>query len=222
MHTCRICRRLHILLPPLLVQTTESAMDIFKENSTLSKKQPDPIICVICPWSILLSAEGNLSFQNNASQTEAIPFSAPELLHRQNKNQRIGLMKVRKISMLVYSLGMTLYWSADYQVPPNQSLQLSDQLHSLLLTLCEDLPHKRLSPESILEVCEAHQKESSSSPANTYIKKMVQFVVGSVSEVGTILLLNNLLFTVRLSELQVQKLDFYKSFLWLITVFNLY
>ncbi|XP_031463569.1 FERM and PDZ domain-containing protein 2 [Phasianus colchicus] len=138
----------------------------------------DPIICVICPWSILLSAEGNLSFQNNASQTEAIPFSAPELLHRQNKNQRIGLMK-----MLVYSLGMTLYWSADYQVPPNQSLQLSDQLHSLLLTLCEDLPHKRLSPESILEVCEAHQKESSSSPANTYIKKMVQFVVGSVSEV---------------------------------------
>nr|XP_047925213.1 FERM and PDZ domain-containing protein 2 isoform X2 [Anser cygnoides] len=138
----------------------------------------DPAICVLCPWSVLLSAEGNLSFQNNASQTEAIPFSAPELLHRQNKNQRIGLPK-----MLVYSLGMTLYWSADYQVPPNQSLQLSDQLHSLLLTLCEDLPHKRLSPESILEACEAHQKESSSLPVNFYVKKMVQFVVGSVSEV---------------------------------------
>ncbi|NXC45959.1 FRPD2 protein, partial [Penelope pileata] len=142
----------------------------------------DPAICVVCPWSVLLSAEGNLSFQNNASQTEAIPFSAPELLHRQNKNQRIGLTK-----MLVYSLGMTLYWSADYQVPPNQAsntnIFLSDQLHSLLLTLCEDLPHKRLSPESILEACEAHQKESSSLPANIYIKKMVQFVVGNVSEV---------------------------------------
>ncbi|NXI68684.1 FRPD2 protein, partial [Anseranas semipalmata] len=154
----------------------------------------DPAISVLCPWSVILSAEGTLSFQNNASQTEAIPFSAPELLHRQNKNQRIGLTK-----MLVYSLGMTLYWSADYQVPPNQanhcemspnctsmltqSLQLSDQLHSLLLTLCEDLPHKRLSPESILEACEAHQKESSSLPVNVYIKKMVQFVVGSVSEV---------------------------------------
>ncbi|XP_054019632.1 FERM and PDZ domain-containing protein 2 [Dryobates pubescens] len=84
--------------------------------------------------------------------------------------------------MLVYSLGMTLYWSADYQVPPNQSLQLSDQLHMLLLTLCEDLPHKRLSPESILEACEVHQKESASLPANVYIKKMVQFAVGSVSE----------------------------------------
>ncbi|NXL04279.1 FRPD2 protein, partial [Mesembrinibis cayennensis] len=142
----------------------------------------DPAICVICPWSVLLSAEGSLSFQNNASQMEAVPFSAPELLHRQSKTHRIRLTK-----MLVYSLGMTLYWSADYQVPPNQAsntnIFLSDQLHTLLLTLCEDLPHKRLSPESILEACEAHQKESASLPANVYIKKMVQFAVGSVSEV---------------------------------------
>ncbi|KFW85921.1 FERM and PDZ domain-containing protein 2, partial [Manacus vitellinus] len=145
----------------------------------------DPAICVICPWSVLLSAEGNLSFQNNASQTEALPFSPPELLHRQSKNQRFGLTK-----MLVYSLGMTLYWSADYQVPPNQAsntnccfLLFCDQLHTLLLTLCEDLPHKRFSPESILEACEAHQKESASLPANVYVKKMVQFALGSVSEV---------------------------------------
>ncbi|XP_071604901.1 FERM and PDZ domain-containing protein 2 isoform X3 [Heliangelus exortis] len=138
----------------------------------------DPAIYVICPWSVLLSAEGNLSFKTNASQMEAIPFSAPELLHRQSKNQLFGLTK-----MLVYSLGMTLYWSVDFQVPPNQSLQLSDQLHMLLLMLCEDLPHKRVSPESILEACEAHQKEFAPLPANVYIKKMVQFAVGSVNEV---------------------------------------
>ncbi|NWJ11103.1 FRPD2 protein, partial [Crypturellus undulatus] len=142
----------------------------------------DPTIWVICPWSVLLSAEGNLSFQNHASQSEAVPFSAPELLHGPSKNKHIGLTK-----MLVYSLGMTCYWSADYQVPPNQasnlSIFLSDQLHSLLLTLCEDLPHRRLPPESILEACEAHQKESYSLPANVYIKKMVQLVLGSVSEV---------------------------------------
>uniref|UniRef100_A0A8C0VB03 FERM and PDZ domain containing 2 n=1 Tax=Cyanistes caeruleus TaxID=156563 RepID=A0A8C0VB03_CYACU len=137
----------------------------------------DPAIYVICPWSVLLSTEGNLFFQNNASQTEAAPFSAPELLHSPRKKQHFGLTK-----MLVYSLGMTLYWSADYQVPPNQSLQLSDQLHTLLLTLCEDLPHRRLSPESILEACEAHQKESASLPPKFCIKKMVQFAVGSVSE----------------------------------------
>lgn len=72
-----------------------------------------------------------------------------------------------------------------------QSLQLSDQLHTLLLTLCEDLPHRRLSPESILEACEAHQKESASLPAKFYIKRMVQFAVGSVSEVSTTLILQS-------------------------------
>lgn len=72
-----------------------------------------------------------------------------------------------------------------------QSLQLSDQLHTLLLTLCEDLPHRRLSPESILDACEAHQKESAFLPAKFYIKRMVQFAVGSVSEVSTTLILQS-------------------------------
>ncbi|NXF41222.1 FRPD2 protein, partial [Nyctibius bracteatus] len=156
----------------------------------LEELHKDPAIHVICPWSVLLSAEGNLFFQNNASQMEAVPFSAPELLHKQSKKQHIGLTK-----MLVYSLGMTLYWSVDYQVPPNQAsninISLSDQLHTLLLMLCEDLPHKRLSPESILEAYEAHQKESASLPANVYIKKMVQFAVGSVSEVERVVTEDN-------------------------------
>ncbi|XP_067390587.1 FERM and PDZ domain-containing protein 2 [Emydura macquarii macquarii] len=141
----------------------------------------DPLIHVICPWSMVLSAGGSLSFQDNVSHPEAAPFRAPELLHGQSKNKHAGLMK-----MLVYSLGMTLYWSADYQVPPNQSLQLSDQLHGLLLMLCEDLPHKRLSPQSILEACEVHQKESSSSPPRVYIQGMVTSVVGSITEVDQV------------------------------------
>ncbi|XP_074855678.1 FERM and PDZ domain-containing protein 2 [Carettochelys insculpta] len=137
----------------------------------------EPLVRVICPWSMVLSATGSLSFHDNVSHPEAAPFRAPELLHGQNKNKHAGVTK-----MLVYSLGMTLYWSADYQVPPNQSLPLSDQLHALLLTLCEDLPYKRLSPESILEACEVHQKESSSSPASVYIQRMVKFVLGSITE----------------------------------------
>ncbi|NWY64251.1 FRPD2 protein, partial [Erithacus rubecula] len=166
----------------LYLSTMELLEDLHKDSA----------ICVICPWSVLLSTEGNLFFQNNASHIEAAPFSPPELLHRPSKNQHFGLTK-----MLVYSLGMTLYWSADYQVPPNQASNtnilcfllfwLSDQLHTLLLTLCEDLPHRRLSPESILEACEAHQKESAPLPAKFYIKKMVQFAVGSASEVEQVL-----------------------------------
>ncbi|EMP27044.1 FERM and PDZ domain-containing protein 2 [Chelonia mydas] len=116
----------------------------------------DPLIHVICPWSMVLSARGSLSFQDNVSHPEAAPFRAPELLHGQNKNKHVGLTK---------------------------SLQLSDQLHALLLKLCEDLPYKRLSPESIMEACEVHQKESSSSPASVYIQRMVKCVLGSITEV---------------------------------------
>uniref|UniRef100_A0A7M4DVB1 FERM and PDZ domain containing 2 n=1 Tax=Crocodylus porosus TaxID=8502 RepID=A0A7M4DVB1_CROPO len=130
----------------------------------------DAIISVICPGSVLLSAGGGLSFQDNTSQSEIALFCAPELLHKTKH-------------VLVYSLGMTLYWAADYQIPPSQSLQMSNQLHNLLLTLCEDQPHKRLSPESILEACIEHQKESSSSPAAFYIKGLVKLVLGSITEV---------------------------------------
>ncbi|XP_077678953.1 FERM and PDZ domain-containing protein 2 [Eretmochelys imbricata] len=162
---------------PLEEEEIWALLHLATEN-LLQDLPKDPLIHVICPWSMVLSARGSLSFQDNVSHPEAAPFRAPELLHGQNKNKHVGLTK-----MLVYSLGMTLCWSADYQVPPNQSLQLSDQLHTLLLKLCEDLPHKRLSPESILEACEVHQKESSSSPASFYIQRMVKCVLGSITEV---------------------------------------
>uniref|UniRef100_A0A8C4VYR0 FERM and PDZ domain containing 2 n=1 Tax=Gopherus evgoodei TaxID=1825980 RepID=A0A8C4VYR0_9SAUR len=162
---------------PLEEEDIWALLHLGTEN-LLQDLHKDPHNHVICPWSMVLSARGSLSFQDNMSHQEAAPFRAPELLQGQSENKHVGLTK-----MLVYSLGMTLYWSADYQVPPNQSLQLSDQLHALLLKLCEDLPHKRLSPESILEACEVHQKESSSSPASVYIQRMVKFVLGSITEV---------------------------------------
>uniref|UniRef100_A0ABM5FZW2 FERM and PDZ domain-containing protein 2 isoform X3 n=1 Tax=Pogona vitticeps TaxID=103695 RepID=A0ABM5FZW2_9SAUR len=132
---------------------------------------------IICPWSVLLSTEGTLSFRDNISQTNLAPFKAPEILCDHNIIKHCGLTE-----MLVYSLGMTLYWSADYQIPASQPLQLSDELHTVLLMLCEDLPQKRLSLESILETCEAHQMQSQ-FPANVLIQKLVESAFESIKEV---------------------------------------
>ncbi|XP_025069332.1 FERM and PDZ domain-containing protein 2 isoform X1 [Alligator sinensis] len=151
------------------------ALLLLATEQLLKDLHKDHIISVICPGSVLLSAGGGLSFQDNASHSEIALFCAPELLH---KTKHVGITQV-----LLYSLGMTLYWAADYQIPPSQSLQMSNQLHNLLLTLCEDQPHRRLSPESILEACIEHQKESSSSPAAIYIKGLVRLVLGSITEV---------------------------------------
>ncbi|XP_054238666.1 FERM and PDZ domain-containing protein 2 [Indicator indicator] len=158
----------------LYLATVHLLEDLHKENSK-SKLFPKEQGARLQGWqSRGYASQGPVPQYRNKASRAGLGLTA------ENSSPPHKFVVIRQ--MLVYSLGMTLYWSADYQVPPNQSLQLSDQLHMLLLTLCEDLPHKRLSPESILEACEAHQKESASLPASIYIKKMVQFAVGNVSE----------------------------------------
>uniref|UniRef100_A0A8C6KTF0 Uncharacterized protein n=1 Tax=Nothobranchius furzeri TaxID=105023 RepID=A0A8C6KTF0_NOTFU len=78
--------------------------------------------------------------------------------------------------MLVYSLGMTLYWSVDFHLPPNQPVQLSDHLNSLLLSMCEDLAHRRLNLTSILEACESQHKTSNLLAPTKVIKQLVEEV----------------------------------------------
>lgn len=41
-----------------------------------------------------------------------------------------------------------------------QPVQLSDHLNSLLLSMCEDLAHRRITLTSILEACESQHKAS--------------------------------------------------------------
>uniref|UniRef100_A0A673WNU0 KIND domain-containing protein n=1 Tax=Salmo trutta TaxID=8032 RepID=A0A673WNU0_SALTR len=87
--------------------------------------------------------------------------------------------------MLVYSLGMTLYWSVDYHLPQNQPVQLSDHLNSLLVSMCEDLAHRRVNLNSILESCESQHKASLLPPPNRVIRQLVEDVIHeavSVSE----------------------------------------
>ncbi|EHH64689.1 PDZ domain-containing protein 5C [Macaca fascicularis] len=113
---------------------------------------------VVCPWSALLSATGNLSFQGHVSHIEAAPFKAPELLQGQ---------------------------SEDEQPDASQPLQLREPLHSILLTMCEDQPHRRCTLQSVLEACRVHEKEVSvyPAPAGLHIRKLAGLVLGTISEV---------------------------------------
>ncbi|XP_041518966.1 FERM and PDZ domain-containing protein 2-like [Microtus oregoni] len=135
---------------------------------------------VICPWSLLLSAAGSLSFQDHVSHIEAAPFKAPELLQGPNEDEQSEASQ-----MHVYSLGMTLYWSAGYRVPPNQPLQLREPVHSLLLAMCEDQPQRRRPLQAVLEACRVHQEEVAvyPAPASLHISRLVGLVLGTISEV---------------------------------------
>uniref|UniRef100_H3BCA3 Uncharacterized protein n=1 Tax=Latimeria chalumnae TaxID=7897 RepID=H3BCA3_LATCH len=135
----------------------------------------------ISPWSVFLSLNGGLSFGSATYDNEIYAFTAPEIHQGRVASSYLSVEK-----MHVYSLGMTLYWCADYQVPQNQPVQLSDTLNSLLLSMCEDLPHRRLNLKTVLDACETHQKGSCFLSSGTYIRKLVETVLGGVTEMEEI------------------------------------
>ncbi|KAM8911618.1 LOW QUALITY PROTEIN: FERM and PDZ domain-containing protein 2-like [Lycaon pictus] len=146
----------------------------------LEDLREDSLDYVICPWSALLSAAGSLSFQDHVSHIEAAPFKAPELLQGQSGDEQPDASQ-----MHVYALGMTLYWSAGFHVPQNQPLRLREPLHSILLTMCENQPSRRLPLQSVLEACRVHREEMAVYPAsaNVHVRQLATLVLSTISEV---------------------------------------
>ncbi|KAM3605890.1 uncharacterized protein V6R79_006675 [Siganus canaliculatus] len=163
----------------LLLGSAESLVDV-------SYKGLNSMCNIISPTSLLLSATGTLAFKNCGLSEEASTFTAPEMLQGRASSTKPAIER-----MLVYSLGMTLYWSVDFQLPQNQPVQLSDHLNSLLLSMCEDLPHRRINLNSILESCESQHKASILPSPTKVIRQLVEEVFhepmdhGSVSDSTT-------------------------------------
>ncbi|XP_072138668.1 FERM and PDZ domain-containing protein 2 [Mobula birostris] len=153
----------------LLLQASEVLQEKAVEDA--------PFSYIICPWSVLLSMSGEVSFRSNASGGDVYTFTAPEILQGRPSSSQLAIEK-----MHVYSLGMTLYWAADYQLPEAQPIQLSDQLNQLLLRMCEDLPNKRVSLETVLHIGKAYWQSSGGPPTSTSLRKLVQLVVGNTAE----------------------------------------
>uniref|UniRef100_A0A8C1YFX1 KIND domain-containing protein n=1 Tax=Cyprinus carpio TaxID=7962 RepID=A0A8C1YFX1_CYPCA len=143
----------------LLLGSAESLLDLSYKGHNICN--------IITPASLLLSATGTLAFKNCAVTDEVCAFTAPEMLQGRAISTKL---------IIIYSLGMTLYWSVDYHLPQNQPIQLSDSLNCLVLSMCEDMAHRRANLNSILEVCESHHKASLLPPPNKVIKQLVEDV----------------------------------------------
>ncbi|XP_062331496.1 tyrosine-protein phosphatase non-receptor type 13 isoform X2 [Osmerus eperlanus] len=148
----------------LLLGTVEALLDI-------SCKGPGNMCSVLSPGSVLLSANGGFAFKSNARSEDLVSFTAPEVQQGQAASSKTATEK-----MVVYSLGMTLFWSVDYHVPQNQPVQLSEHLNSLLLSMCEDVDHRRADLLTVLETSELHHKASLLPPPERLIKQLVEDV----------------------------------------------
>ncbi|XP_058289071.1 tyrosine-protein phosphatase non-receptor type 13 isoform X11 [Hylobates moloch] len=158
----------------VLNQSAESLQELFRK---VSLADPAALGFVISPWSLLLLPSGSVSFTDeNISNQDLRAFTAPEVLQNQSLT---SLSDVEKIH--VYSLGMTLYWGADYEVPQSQPIKLGDHLNSMLLGMCEDVIYARVSVRTVLDACSAHIRNSNCAPSFSYVKHLVKLVLGNLS-----------------------------------------
>ncbi|XP_070846688.1 FERM and PDZ domain-containing protein 2 [Chaetodon trifascialis] len=148
----------------LLLATTEALLDI-------SKKGSGNMCSMLSPGSVLLSANGSLAFKSCARYEDVASFTAPEVQQGHIASTRTAAEK-----MVVYSLGMTLYWCIDYHLPQNQPVHLSAELEGLLLSMCEDMMVRRTDLLTVLEACELHHKASMLPPAERLIRQLVEDV----------------------------------------------
>ncbi|XP_025958556.2 tyrosine-protein phosphatase non-receptor type 13 isoform X2 [Dromaius novaehollandiae] len=157
----------------ILNQSAESLQELFR------KAEPTALGFIISPWSLLLLPSGSVSFTDeNVSEQDLRAFTAPEVLQNQSLS---SLADVEKIH--IYSLGMTLFWGADHEVPQSQPIKLGDHLNSILLGMCEDVVYARVSVRTVLDACSAHIRNSNCAPSFSYVKQLVRLVLGSLSAV---------------------------------------
>nr|XP_055153049.1 tyrosine-protein phosphatase non-receptor type 13 isoform X9 [Symphalangus syndactylus] len=158
----------------VLNQSAESLQELFRK---VSLADPAALGFIISPWSLLLLPSGSVSFTDeNISNQDLRAFTAPEVLQNQSLT---SLSDVEKIH--IYSLGMTLYWGADYEVPQSQPIKLGDHLNSMLLGMCEDVIYARVSVRTVLDACSAHIRNSNCAPSFSYVKHLVKLVLGNLS-----------------------------------------
>ncbi|XP_019060495.1 tyrosine-protein phosphatase non-receptor type 13 isoform X14 [Fukomys damarensis] len=158
----------------VLNQSAESLQELFRK---VSIADPAALGFIISPSSLLLLPSGSVSFTDeNISSQDLRAFTAPEVLQNQSLT---SLSDVEKIH--IYSLGMTLYWGADHEVPQSQPIKLGDHLNSILLGMCEDIIYARVSVRTVLDACSAHIRNSNCAPSFAYVKQLVKLVLGSLS-----------------------------------------
>uniref|UniRef100_A0A673HXA3 Tyrosine-protein phosphatase non-receptor type 20 n=1 Tax=Sinocyclocheilus rhinocerous TaxID=307959 RepID=A0A673HXA3_9TELE len=159
----------------VLNQSAESLHELLRRGST----DPSVLGFIISPWSLLLMPSGNISFTDeNVTQKDLRAFTPPEVLEGLNLSSLSDMEK-----MHVYSLGMTLFWGADYEIPQSQPMKLGEHLNRVLLNMCDDSTLTRLSVRSVLDTCGAHIRNSDCDPSFSYVRRLVRLVLGSLSQV---------------------------------------
>ncbi|XP_028396908.1 tyrosine-protein phosphatase non-receptor type 13-like [Dendronephthya gigantea] len=128
---------------------------------------------VISPDTLVLSHFGHVKISKHIGRekTKNPTYRAPELNSR-NVSPSDGAVE----KMYVYSLGMTLYFAAEYALNKSKMGHLSVSLGNLLLSMCEELAKSRYSLRQVLAACGSKYGDCFYSKI---IKRLVVLVLGN-------------------------------------------
>uniref|UniRef100_A0A8C2WU68 FERM and PDZ domain containing 2 n=1 Tax=Cyclopterus lumpus TaxID=8103 RepID=A0A8C2WU68_CYCLU len=119
---------------------------------------------IISPSSLLLSATGTLAFKNCGLSDDVSTFTAPEMLQGPVFSKSVPSRS--HTSIVIMSL----------HSHSSQPVQLSDHLNNLLLSMCEDQAHRRVTLNTILEACESQHKATILPSPTKVIRQLVEEV----------------------------------------------
>lgn len=128
----------------LLCLSSEALQDVFLSGKVWEKGYG---LFTITPESLLLCFSGKVKF-SLSSAIQDRSFTAPETYARKNPPSGSALEKI-----CVYSLGMTLYHAAEYEVPVGKPISVSDTLENVLLSMCEEAAQARYPLVQVIKVC---------------------------------------------------------------------
>uniref|UniRef100_H2YEK6 KIND domain-containing protein n=1 Tax=Ciona savignyi TaxID=51511 RepID=H2YEK6_CIOSA len=84
---------------------------------------------IITPQKVILLPFGQVAINYDGNEDSNNVFSSNQLLNFANG-------KLHDNSLMVYSLGLTLLWCAEYNLPGNSPLSISNELLELVSSMC--------------------------------------------------------------------------------------
>ncbi|XP_074610552.1 tyrosine-protein phosphatase non-receptor type 13-like [Acropora palmata] len=153
----------------LLLQSSEALHDVLVKGKARRKGL---LTYTVTPESLLLCYNGKVKFSLRTVSSRNRSFTAPEIYSKRSKP--IGNEGTLE-KIFIYSLGMTLYHAAEYEIPVEKPVNLSVSLEGVLLSMCEESAKLRIQLSKVLEICHGHRKRKRFS---ALIVSMVTAVLG--------------------------------------------
>ncbi|XP_033112583.1 tyrosine-protein phosphatase non-receptor type 13-like isoform X2 [Anneissia japonica] len=165
----------------LLCHSSEAMQDIFLRGQAIADNGPS---FIISPHTLLLQPTGQVRFAEsvNTSQYDVSGYLPPEILAHSVSFSEVAIEK-----MYVYSLGMTIFWAAEFgKTPSRDSNKLTRSLHSLLLSMVEENPARRSGLIHVLEACTLHtQQFPIKVPYTHHLIRLAKMVLGNIQDLSS-------------------------------------